>query len=95
MLHRALVGGITPKRGTTWMTEVRVKGKFLGMAAVRGQDQERRGKESSRRHSQGPRKIQESTLSKASRDGLRRLLKRDWSHAAENVGRSRGRGALA
>ena len=45
MLHRTLVSGITPKRGTTWMTEVRVKGKFLGMAAVRGQDQERKGKE--------------------------------------------------
>lgn len=44
LLHRSVVGGITPKRGT-WMTEVRVKGKFLGMAAVRGQDQERRGKE--------------------------------------------------
>lgn len=42
MLHRCVVGDVTTKCGTTWMTEMRGKGKFLGMKAVRGQDQERR-----------------------------------------------------
>lgn len=39
-MHQPMVGGVLRKCSTTWMTEVRVKGK--GMHPVRGQEVEGR-----------------------------------------------------
>lgn len=36
-----MAGGVSTKCGTTWMNEVRVKGMFSGMRAVRGLGRER------------------------------------------------------
>lgn len=37
-----MVGGVSRKCGTTWMIEMRVKGTFSGMRAVRRLGRERR-----------------------------------------------------
>lgn len=59
-----MVHGVPRKCNTTWMIEVKVQGKFLGMRTIRGQEVEGRDLDGVVRA-----RNQESLCQKPSRDG--------------------------